>query len=108
MTCDLGTHDIMVEDASPDTIWQLLTPAERNKFLKAVANPSSELAQQLLADEKLERDRQEPWWTAKPVSDDDSITLGKPGRKPTMMPIPAKTIQSQPNLSLMYNISAVL
>ena len=98
----------MAEDASPDTIWQLLTPAERNKFLKAVANPSSELAQQLLADEKLERDRQEPWWTEKPVSDDDSNVLSKNGRKPTMMPIPAKTIQSQPNLSLIYNISAVL
>ncbi|KAG7443578.1 uncharacterized protein BT62DRAFT_874863, partial [Guyanagaster necrorhizus] len=42
-----------------DELWSRLTPAERTKFLNAVADPSSELARSLLASEEYERS---PWW----------------------------------------------
>ncbi|KAK0202771.1 hypothetical protein DFS33DRAFT_928762 [Desarmillaria ectypa] len=42
-----------------DELWSRLMPAERTKFLNAVADPSSELTQSLLASEEFERS---PWW----------------------------------------------
>ncbi|KAK0501476.1 hypothetical protein EDD18DRAFT_1347557 [Armillaria luteobubalina] len=44
-----------------DELWSRLTPAERTKFLNAVADPSSELAQSLLASEEFDSS---PWWEA--------------------------------------------
>jgi hypothetical protein len=82
-------------------LWSLLTDSQRDKFLKAPVNPSSELAQQLLADETLERDRQEPWWEAPTL--EDIVQFNPPTRKRF-----ANSIQDSPSTHcLIYNISAV-
>jgi hypothetical protein len=96
------------EHTSPDVLWGLLTPGERDRFLKAANNPSSELAQQLLANEELDRDRQEPWWTEGSVAADSASNTLRINRKPMLMPIPTKVAQSHLNISLIYNIAAVL
>jgi len=101
-------YNCITERSSPDEVWQLLTPGERDRFLKAINNPSSELAQQLLANEALESDRQEPWWSAGRAADNAFNTPSNVGKKPTMMLIPTKVVQSRANPSLIYNIVAVL
>ena len=56
---------ILLESASHHALWSILTPDEREKFTRAVENPSSELAQQLLShSEELESKRLAPWWEA--------------------------------------------
>lgn len=51
----LGGLDI--ESASYDQIWDALTPAEHEKFKKALGDPTSDMAQQLLASDELGNSR---------------------------------------------------
>ncbi|KAI0046486.1 hypothetical protein FA95DRAFT_1606853 [Auriscalpium vulgare] len=53
---------IDLESASYEAIWSVLTPAERDAFTKAIQNPSSELAQQLVNSAELEDATVLPWW----------------------------------------------
>ncbi|KAJ7057137.1 hypothetical protein C8F01DRAFT_1211213 [Mycena amicta] len=57
-------QDLDLDATNSDQLWSLLKPEERERFLKAMEDPSNELATQLLASEDLERDKLEPWWTA--------------------------------------------
>lgn len=98
-----------IESASPDTLWLALTPEERNRFLKALDEPSSELAQQLLASEALERTTQQPWWDAPATSDDTAASRFKLyGVRPDPMTIPSNMVKPfSGDASLIYNLCAL-
>lgn len=102
----------MIESVQTEQLWEMLTPEERKKFMKALDNPDSELAQQLLASEELESDRMEPWWEAPSIdSDNDPQRLPKRrfGVKPAVMVIPSVNPGTPQTPSpLIYNILAVL
>lgn len=85
--------------------------------MRALGDPSSELAQQLLASEELEKVRVEPWWEA-PASteeDQDTATSGRMpkkryGARPTMMRVPPSLVEvsaTRGGPPLLYNICAV-
>ena len=102
---------ISVEQGSipSDTLWSMLTPQEREKFMKALDNPSSELAQQLLASEELHSERLEPWWETPSLDDAAQTSSAKRyGAKPRAMPIPS-IIPEVPRTGspLLYNICAL-
>jgi hypothetical protein len=80
---------LLLESASPHALWAILTPEERKKFTRALEDPSSELAQQLLASKELESERLAPWWEA-PTLDDaaQSSPAKRYGAKPELMSIP--------------------
>lgn len=86
-------------------LWTLLPSSHRAKFLKALEDPTSELAQQLLASEELEKYRKDPWWDTSSASlsvNADDIT------KPGMMHIPKALVK--PSLTgppLVYNVCAI-
>jgi len=103
-------QNVDLESTSPDHLWNLLTPAEREKFLKVMEDPSSELALQLLASEELEVEKQEPWWSAP-----TGLTKDLPGPSTKQYGAPPDPIEVPPSLtspnrtapSLIYNICAV-
>ncbi|KZT72024.1 hypothetical protein DAEQUDRAFT_763498 [Daedalea quercina L-15889] len=106
-----------LEAASCDDLWAALTPAEREKFTKALRDPSSELAQQLLSSEELENVRTEPWWEgSKDTSGEQARGLRRAqkryGKRPAMMQIPAHMTRTPPTPGkfplLLYNICAVM
>ncbi|KAI0076593.1 hypothetical protein K474DRAFT_1684749 [Panus rudis PR-1116 ss-1] len=106
-----------LENASYDELWAALTPAERDKFMKALNDPSSELAQTLLTSEELERQKIEPWWEApadiEPSDDTPSISPLRYGHKPRMMSIPEAVVKAaaanaNTGPSLLYNLCSVL
>ncbi|KAF7969456.1 hypothetical protein HWV62_27299 [Athelia sp. TMB] len=98
-----------LELTSTDQLWARLTPEERAKFLKALDNPDSELAQQLLASEELESDRVEPWWDAPSIEiDSQPRSKRRFGSRPIAMALPAaKPGTPQVPTMLIYNILAV-
>ena len=106
-------------------MWSALTTAEKDKFLKALGDPSSELAQKLLASEDFEKLVVEPWWEHSPEQSADSVSRGlrderiaaprhkQFGNRPSPLNVPptlmnASTASSVNAPSLLYNISAVL
>lgn len=106
--------------ASYDDVWAALTPAERDKFLKALGDPRSDLAQQLLASEELERERVEPWWESHAQLDAAGEPTPQPsgglqdkrfGVKPEIMAIPASMVEMTPVAGkqplLLYNLCAI-
>ncbi|PCH44107.1 hypothetical protein WOLCODRAFT_133088 [Wolfiporia cocos MD-104 SS10] len=117
----LGGMDL--DSASYDDIWAALTPAERDKFMRALQDPNSELTQQLLASEELEKERIEPWWetpTGMDADAEDQIPSDaskkaelhrRYGTKPPVMQVPSSMLNtpSVPGKSpmLLYNICAV-
>ena len=101
----IGLSCTLPDSASSDAIWSMLTPEERNKFTKALEDPSSQLAQELLASERLEKEIKQPWWKA-PVLDEDG--LRRFGSKPEMLEIPPSMIQPIPvGHPLVYNTCAL-
>ncbi|CCM00760.1 uncharacterized protein FIBRA_02800 [Fibroporia radiculosa] len=116
-------HGLDLDLIPPDELWNALTPAERDRFLKTIQDPDGDLAQQLLSSEELEKARIEPWWEA-PVeleSDDawTSSTKGstglpakKYGTSPKIMHIPASLVRSslEPGKTplLLYNLCSVV
>ncbi|KAI0352088.1 hypothetical protein OH77DRAFT_1409888 [Trametes cingulata] len=113
-------QNIDLDSASYEELWAALTPAEREKFLRAINDPNSELAQQLLASEELERERVDPWWEAPADAEpEDSsasssgATARRHGSKPPIMSIPEPLIKQSSNNALsgpllLYNICAVV
>lgn len=111
--------DKRADSASYDELWDALTPAEREKFLRAVNDPESELAKQLLASEELEREQIEPWWEA--VADVEADAHINPpatpsprkhGSKPPIMHIPEPLVKQSARAVasgtvLLYNICAL-
>ncbi|KAI0773226.1 hypothetical protein BD413DRAFT_603588 [Trametes elegans] len=110
---------IDLDCASYEELWSALTPAEREKFLRALDDPNSELAQQLLASEELEREQVDPWWDAAIEPDLESVSptatttiKRRRGSKPGIMSLPAPLVKQSANTALsgpllLYNICAV-
>lgn len=85
-----------------DAIWALLSPEERAKFISAMQDPSSELMQNLLASEQLEKDKSLPWWQ------DDQNSDGQRGILPKILTIPSEMRKVYPHShSLLYNLCAI-
>ncbi|KIJ59233.1 hypothetical protein HYDPIDRAFT_101098 [Hydnomerulius pinastri MD-312] len=99
-----------ISSASADELLRLLTKEERDKFFMALKDPSSELAQQLLASTELDRTRQAPWWEVPSVDKDSSGPVEvRYGHKPELMDVPKSLVKPNPNgPTLLYNICAVL
>jgi hypothetical protein len=96
------------ELASPDVLWSILTPEERKKFLKAVDNPSSELAQQLLSSEELENDSTGPWWEAQAINDATPVKSKRFGPPPVVMTVPpTMTRPLAKGPTLIYNVLSI-
>lgn len=103
------------DNVSYDQLWEVLTPAERQKFLGALNDPSSDIAQSLLASEDLDDQIIQPWWDAPPQ---DEVPQGKTllkryGHRPQMLEIPEAVLRaartaSPSGPSLLFNIFAVL
>ncbi|KIP07070.1 hypothetical protein PHLGIDRAFT_127858 [Phlebiopsis gigantea 11061_1 CR5-6] len=97
--------------ASYEDIWSVLTPTQRDKFLAALNDPSSDLAQQLLASEELEEQIEGPWWER---PSETSTTRGRRyGSNPAMMNVPEAALKASAGAassgpSLLYNIFATL
>ncbi|KAI0630666.1 hypothetical protein C8Q77DRAFT_219757 [Trametes polyzona] len=108
-------QNIDLDSASYEELWAALTPAERDKFMRALNDPDSDLAKQLLASEELERERVEPWWTAPTEPDSKHVSTEATrshGSRPPIMQIPPPLVEQSANNALsgpllLYNISAV-
>ena len=100
---EMGLICVPIDSLSSETIWLMLNPEERKKFTKAMENPSSQLAQELLASEQLEKDIDEPWWQ---ISDSPS-PHDRTTSKPTMLQLPSSMMRSTPSHSLLYNTCAI-
>ncbi|KDR80603.1 hypothetical protein GALMADRAFT_222197 [Galerina marginata CBS 339.88] len=99
-----------LDSLSPDALWSMLTPEERKKFTKAFDDPTSELAQQLLSSEQLEKEIQEPWWEAPTVDDSETIDdiVRRHGTRPDLMSIPTSMVKPIPTgHPLVYNMCAI-
>ncbi|KAF7794427.1 hypothetical protein EIP86_005561 [Pleurotus ostreatoroseus] len=110
-----------LHEASYDEIWTSLTPAERDKFLKTLNDPSGTLAQQLLASEELEEQVVEPWWDRPSGYAEQMQTEGlgttqktrRCGDVPQFVDIPPSARRAAEGVgtsgpSLLYNICAVI
>jgi hypothetical protein len=110
-----------LDTVSPDTLWALLTPAERSKFEKALRDSDGSLAKHLLASAEIEKDLTSPWWEAPRVSPptnqktiqgieaSHNPVAKQYGAPPKMMPIPPQLLapSTTAKTSLLYNIVAV-
>ncbi|KAF5355298.1 hypothetical protein D9758_006058 [Tetrapyrgos nigripes] len=97
-----------IEAASPDKLWALLKPEERDKFIKALNDSSGELAQQLLASEELYHNQRRPWWEDPTETNYKNELIERVGEQPEMMSIPSSMVKSVPSgPSLIYNLVAI-
>ncbi|KAH7922320.1 hypothetical protein BV22DRAFT_1106691 [Leucogyrophana mollusca] len=88
--------NVDISSASSNDLLALLTKEERDKFFKALRDPSSELAQQLLASEELQKGKREPWWEA-PSTEGQGAERVRYGDKPAIMDLPIYTMKLPPN-----------
>ncbi|KAJ7757080.1 hypothetical protein B0H16DRAFT_1721544 [Mycena metata] len=103
-------QSVDLESMPPENLWAILTPAEREKFLKVMEDPSSDLAMELLASEELEVEKQDPWWSAPviPMQDLPGPSTKRYGVPPNPIGIPSSLASPNPvGPSLIYNICAV-
>ncbi|KAJ3482590.1 hypothetical protein NLI96_g6874 [Meripilus lineatus] len=111
-------ENLDIDSASYDDLWIALTPAERDKSLAALRDPTSELAQQLLTSEQLENDRVAPWWdngndnpignSPEPFASSRDIRQARFGHRPEVMDIPQQLQTSQAQNPLLHNTVALL
>ncbi|KAL0955287.1 hypothetical protein HGRIS_004177 [Hohenbuehelia grisea] len=107
-------ENIDLDLASTDELWSILSPEQQKRFAKAMQDPSSELAQQLLASEALEKELLRPWWEYTPRDDsDDPDGVGSLSRtneylpKPVAVPASMVTTTADGPL-LLYNLVAMI
>ncbi|KAG5636783.1 hypothetical protein H0H81_006897 [Sphagnurus paluster] len=103
-------QDIDMDTVSAADLWSKLTPAEQQQFLKVMEDPTSDLAQQLLASEELERQRREPWWDAPEVAPDIETLPPQTqyGNKPELIRVPSALVKPISNgPPLFYNMCAL-
>ncbi|KAK7687637.1 hypothetical protein QCA50_008852 [Cerrena zonata] len=120
-------RDLDLENITHEQLWSALNPEERDRFMKALGDPSSELTQQLLASDELDKQRIEPWWDAPDPSiqteteyETDENSSLRPhtaaknyGVKPQLIDIPEAVISASSKSlnqgpSLLYNVAATL
>ncbi len=104
----------ILDTLSSEEMWDMLTPAEKEEFLKALENPTSQVAQRLLASEQLELELEKPWW-----SDDDTGQVrpelgtkegdGEQAKlRPEAIRIPQSMVKPVPHgHPLVYNLCAI-
>jgi hypothetical protein len=86
----------------------MLTPKERENFLQAVNDPSSEVAQQLLSSDELRKNLREPWWKVSNLPNDPTLPRNQVEAEPTMIDIPNSMLKPIPNRPLLvYNIVSI-
>ena len=103
------TLEVHIDSTTSDTLWAMLTSAERSKFITTLNNPTGELAQQLLASESLEKEIQSPWWEGRSKDDSRIKEDFSPPAKPRMMEVPLSMINpNRTGYPLVYNICAIL
>jgi hypothetical protein len=95
------------DSLSSDAIWSMLTPEERKEFSKAMGNPESRLAQELLANEQLEKDVDEPWWEASDNLPDSPTSCRRGASRPEMLQLPSSMLKATPSHQLLYNTCAL-
>ncbi|KAJ3918659.1 hypothetical protein F5877DRAFT_78810 [Lentinula edodes] len=102
---------IDIASASPDALWSLLSQVERDKFIEAIQDPSSNLAQELLLSQELQNElAQEPWWEMSSITHDadDNPDDTRYGRTPELIDIPTTMVKPLPiGPPLIYNLCAV-
>ncbi|CAK5269668.1 unnamed protein product [Mycena citricolor] len=113
-------RNVDIDSVQSEELWALLTPTERDRFLKIVRDPSSELTQQLLASEEIERGMTEPWWLRPSTLEmkEELSVLRRPrnqrqyGHPPEPIAIPPSMMHQKRSSDapppLMYNICAVM
>jgi hypothetical protein len=85
-------------------MWELLTPAERQKFTAALEDPTSDLARTLLGSEYLEAELQGPWFLEDEIEDRG----GHQSSWPELVRIPQSMIKPVPQgQPLIYNLCAI-
>lgn len=104
-------YTAFIDNASYEDVWSALTSAQQDKFMAALNDPSSELAQQLLASEELEEQIEEPWWERQ--SETHTARTRRYGSKPAMMTVPEVALKASAGAassgpSLLYNVFATL
>ncbi|PVG02055.1 hypothetical protein CPB86DRAFT_823272 [Serendipita vermifera] len=100
-----------INSADTTQLWEVLTPAQKEEFMKAMEDPNSSLARQLL--DTLDADENErlslPWWEASP--EEEGVMSARHWPDPISIPLPLIESsdrgwkEGQPNL--LYNILAV-
>jgi hypothetical protein len=102
------------DDLSEEDMWEMLTLEEREKFVKAVEDPVSELAQRLLRSEQLDVAIEQPWWTTEAEGlDHETDAQEQNGRKkmdlrPSPICIPQSMVKPVPSgHPLVYNMLAI-
>lgn len=101
-----------IDNVAVDDLWAMLNPEERQKFLRALSDEDSELAQALLASEELEKSQQLPWWERPVVVGDEppeaSSSRKRYGVEPSMAPIPTSLLKATPQgHRLSFNLAAI-
>lgn len=82
-------------------MWSLLNEEEKASFMKAIQDPSSEKAQEVLAAHDIEIQSFAPWWETASVNEREQT-----GSRPQMMVIPSGPSSSQ-GPSFLFNIFAI-
>ncbi|KAH8832918.1 hypothetical protein DL96DRAFT_1811486 [Flagelloscypha sp. PMI_526] len=78
-----------IENAPSEALWELLTPEERARFLKAVDDPQSDLAQTLLAAQQ-----KIPWWDGNDSLSIAKLSVADDENMPKLMSIPAELMSA--------------
>lgn len=75
--------------------------------MEMLRDPNSELAQQLLSSEELEKSRRKPWWEESDIEDEeDTNHLSK--TRPEVILIPSSMVKPVPTSPpLVYNVCAI-
>ncbi|KAG8734977.1 hypothetical protein FRC10_011141 [Ceratobasidium sp. 414] len=83
---------IDLDTVNHDTLWELLTEGERQKFLQMIANPGSDESKQILDAKEL---TDKPWWDPEAISE---------GKAPAIRPVPQNMLgSSRFNPMLLFN-----
>ncbi|KAJ1306690.1 hypothetical protein OPQ81_007682 [Rhizoctonia solani] len=86
---------IDLDKVDHDTLWELLSEDERQKFRKMLMDPTSEDSQRLLNDSNLLGDRKDPWWTMDSPRQD---------ALPALEQVPSTMLAGKFNHLLLFNV----
>ncbi|KDQ19002.1 hypothetical protein BOTBODRAFT_481020 [Botryobasidium botryosum FD-172 SS1] len=96
-------ENVDLDSADTNVLWSALSEKQREQFMRAMRDPSSELAQELLASEDLALYAFTPWWEASSID-------GSEHAPPAMMELPESMVGGTGSVrgpSLLYNLFAI-
>lgn len=102
-------HDLLlIDEVDTTTLWNALSAKQKDEFEKAMTNPKSSLAQQLLSSiEDNNENSRTPWWDSDNQPNDNQHTYPPPLEVPSSLLLDAEKVWEQPGVSLLYNILAL-